>query len=62
LASLVHRNQEQHGRLEIERTPHQKNVIARQITTIDREIDSIVYELYGLTDKDIRLVEDATAA
>jgi len=27
----------------------------------DREIDSLVYELYGLSDEEIRLVEEATA-
>ena len=27
----------------------------------DREIDELVYELYGLTDEEIRIVEEATA-
>jgi hypothetical protein len=27
---------------------------------IDRQIDQLVYELYGLTDKEIAVVEDAT--
>ncbi len=26
----------------------------------DRQIDSLVYELYGLTDDEIRIVEEAT--
>jgi hypothetical protein len=26
----------------------------------DRQIDSLVYQLYGLTDDEIRIVEDAT--
>ena len=26
----------------------------------DREIDALVYELYGLTDEEIRIVEEAT--
>jgi hypothetical protein len=29
--------------------------------TPDREIDQLVYQLYGLTDKEIALVEEATA-
>ena len=33
----------------------------RQIEATDREIDALVYELYGLTDEEIRLVEEATA-
>jgi len=27
---------------------------------MDRQIDALVYELYGLSDKEIALVEDAT--
>jgi hypothetical protein len=27
----------------------------------DRTIDELVYELHGLTDKEIRIVEDTTA-
>jgi len=30
-----------------------------QIDTTDRQIDQLVYELYGLTDEEIRIVEDA---
>ena len=33
----------------------------RQIEATDREIDGLVYELYGLTDEEIRLIEEATA-
>jgi len=29
----------------------------RQIDTTDRQIDALVYELYGLTDEEIKLVE-----
>jgi len=32
-----------------------------QITSTDREIDRLVYELYGLTEEEIRIVEEATA-
>jgi hypothetical protein len=30
---------------------------ARQIETIDRQIDQLVYELYGLTEEEIAIVE-----
>ncbi len=30
------------------------------INATDRQIDALVYELYGLTDDEIRLVEEAT--
>ncbi len=34
--------------------------IERRIRATDRKIDELVYELYGLTDKEIRIVEEAT--
>jgi len=30
------------------------------LTATDRQIDQLVYELYGLTDAEIRIVEEAT--
>ena len=41
-------------------TPHEKQTIERQITATDNQIDRLVYELYGLTDDEIRIVEEAT--
>jgi len=35
-------------------------VVQRQIDTTDRQPDQLVYELYGLTDDEIRIVEEAT--
>jgi len=32
-------------------------VLQRQIDLTDRQIDALVYELYGLTEEEIRLVE-----
>jgi hypothetical protein len=34
---------------------------SRRIEATDRWIDQLVYELYGLTDEEIRIVESATA-
>jgi hypothetical protein len=31
-----------------------------QIDATDRQIDQLVYQLYGLTDDEIRIVEEAT--
>jgi len=40
----------------------QKNVTGwRQIDATDREIDRLVYELYGLTKEEIAIVEGAKA-
>lgn len=35
-----------------------KEMYKRQIDATDREIDSLVYELYGLTDEEITIVEN----
>jgi len=43
------------------KTSHEKTVLQRQIDATDRQIDQLVYELYGLTDDEIRIVEEATA-
>jgi len=39
---------------------HKKTAIQRQIDATDKQIDQLVYELYGLTDNEIRIVEEAT--
>jgi len=33
----------------------------RQIAATDREIDELVYELYGVSDEEIKIVEEATS-
>jgi hypothetical protein len=35
----------------------EKTALQRQIEATDRQIDSLVYELYGLTEEEIRIVE-----
>ncbi len=35
--------------------------IQREMYATDRQIDQLVYQLYGLTDDEIRIVEEATA-
>jgi adenine-specific DNA-methyltransferase len=39
------------------RLPDEKERLQRQIQTTDRQIDKLVYELYGLTGEEIRIVE-----
>jgi hypothetical protein len=41
------------------RTPHPsgKEHLAREIESTDGAIDRLVYELYGLTEEEIRIVE-----
>jgi hypothetical protein len=38
-------------------TDHDKTLLARQIEATDRQIDMLVYELYGLTEEEIGIVE-----
>ena len=42
------------------KTGHEQTALKRQIETTDRQIDRLVYELYGLTDEEIQIVEEAT--
>jgi len=51
---------ELYGSLRIAKTAHEKNLIQRQIDTTDKQIDQLVYELYELTDEEIRIVEEGT--
>ncbi len=39
------------------KTPHEQESLQRQIAATDRQIDKLVYELYGLTEQEIRIVE-----
>ena len=48
-----------HQQLAATRTPQEKAVLERQIAATDGMIDRLVYELYGLTEAEIKLVEGA---
>jgi hypothetical protein len=47
-------------RLAAAKTPQDQAVLQRQIAASDRQIDQLVYELYDLTEEEIRLVEEGT--
>jgi len=49
-----------HKQLSEARSAAQKEVTQRQINATDAEIDRLVYELYGLTDDEIEIVEEGT--
>jgi len=36
---------------------HERTLLARRIEATDRQIDALVYELYGLTEEEIGIVE-----
>jgi len=42
------------------KTPQEKTALQRQIDAKDKQIDQLVYQLYGLTEKEIRIVEGNT--
>ena len=39
------------------RTPQEQEMVKREIESTDKAIDKLVYELYGLTDEEIKIVE-----
>ena len=59
MVGLVERMLDLHKQLAAEGAPHVKTVLQRQIEATDREIERLVYELYGLTDEEIAIVEGA---
>ncbi|MCQ4574527.1 MAG: N-6 DNA methylase [Candidatus Brocadiales bacterium] len=58
-ASLVERMLDLNKKLQKAKTEHDKTVLKRQIDSTDRQIDNLVYELYGLTKKEIAIVEES---
>jgi hypothetical protein len=46
-----------HKQLQAARTEQDKTLLQRQIAATDKEIDRLVYDLYGLTDDEIAIVE-----
>ena len=57
MVALVTQMLDLHGRLAAEGVPHEKALLQRRIEATDRQIDALVYELYGLTAAEIALVE-----
>jgi hypothetical protein len=41
------------------RTDHERQLLTRQIQTVDNRIDQLVYQLYGLNDDEIRMIQSA---
>jgi hypothetical protein len=57
MVSLVERMLDLHKRVAAEQVPHVKTMLQRQIEATDRQIDALVYELYGLTEDEVAVVE-----
>jgi type I restriction-modification system DNA methylase subunit len=48
-----------HKQLASAKTEHEKTALQRQIDATDKQIDQLVYQLYGLTEEETRIVEGA---
>ena len=47
-------------RIEMSKDPNEITRLQRQIEATDRHLDKLVYELYGMTDEEIKIVENNT--
>jgi hypothetical protein len=57
MVALVERNLDLHQRLSAAHTPAEKERLQRQIDATDQEINRLVHDLYGLTEKEVKIVE-----
>jgi len=60
MIALVPRMLDLHKQLVAAKNPNDKTRLQREIEATDRQIDQLVYELYGLTEEEIEIVEEAT--
>jgi len=59
MVQLVEQMLTLHKQIPNAKTSHDKTHLQRQIDATDRQIDRLVYELYGLTVAEISVVEGA---
>jgi len=57
MVKLVEQMLASHKSLAVAQSPQEKERLERQIEVTDRAIDTLVYELYGLSDEEIKIVE-----
>jgi len=60
MVELVETMLKLHKQFSAAKASHEKTAIHRQIDATDQQIDQLVYELYDLTDEEIRIVKEAT--
>jgi hypothetical protein len=58
MVALVEQMLELHKRLAAVESEHDRALIQRQVEATDREIDRLVYNLYGLTEEEIKIIEE----
>lgn len=59
IVALVEKMLTLHQQLSASKTPQETTLKQRQIDATDKQIDQLVYQLYGLNDEEIALVENA---
>ena len=57
IVTLVEKMLDLHKQRAAAKTPHEQTALDRQISATDTQIDRLVYDLYGLTEDEIVLVE-----
>ena len=57
MVSLVERMLALHKSLKSTHNPQEADRLMREVESVDKAIDGLVYELYGLTEDEIRIVE-----
>jgi adenine-specific DNA-methyltransferase len=60
MVQLVDQMLEAKKQLASARTERDKTFYENKCATLDRQIDSLVYELYGLTEAEIAIVEEGS--
>jgi len=60
MVGLVERMLDLHKRLLKAKSQADSEALQRQIGFADRQMDELVYELYGLTEEEVRIVEGDT--
>jgi len=61
MVKFVDRMLDLHNKLAAAKIPADKIQIQRQIKTTDKQIDNLVYQLYGLTQEEINIVEESNS-
>jgi hypothetical protein len=57
MVSLVERMLSLHKSLTSTQNPQEADRLSREAEAVDRSIDELVYQLYGLTGEEIKIVE-----
>jgi predicted nucleic acid-binding Zn-ribbon protein len=57
LALRNSKGQALHKQLPRAKTPHEQESLQRTIEATDKQIDTLVYELYNLTEKEIQIIQ-----